>query len=104
MITLTGVSKDGTQKLLAIGLCDGNLETLKKIGGLHLTPQTNNLPEGLTIDIIYAPTEEELILQLKQSGLITEKTEVAVTKTPGKNMGLDPNIINGQNRPPTENN
>jgi hypothetical protein len=95
MITLTGISSDGKTKLLAIGLCDHHIAILKDDGGIRLTPQTHNVPEGMNIDIIYAPTEKDLLETLKTAGLITETTEVAVTGSPGKGniVGLDQPII-----------
>lgn len=93
MITLTGTSKDGKTKLLCIGLCDHHIAMLKEEGGIRLLPQTHNVPEGMNIDIIYAPTEKDVLEILKSTGLINEKTETAVTKSPGKIIGLDQPII-----------
>lgn len=92
MITIHGKSPDG-KPLLLIGLCNGQIAMMKEEGGLRIVT-----PEGLVIDMVYADTEPNLIAQLKLSGLIHDKIEVAVEKAPAINppsniVKLDSRII-----------
>lgn len=100
MITLHGTSPDG-KKLLLIGIADGQIALLKDQGGMRVVT-----PEGMIVDMMYAPTEKELIEQMTAAGFITDKTEVAVETAPFKPEGakilkLDSRIVpppaNGSN-------
>lgn len=46
---------------------------LKAEGGMRIVT-----PEGLIVDIIYGPTETDIIANLKEVGLLTDQTEVAI--------------------------
>lgn len=85
MITLHGQTQDG-KKLLLIGITDGHIALIKEEGGTRIVT-----PEGLVVDLMYAPTEQEMIAQLKQAGFINENTEVAVEKAP--TIGKPSNIV-----------